>query len=300
MRILILAFLMCALLVGGVAQAHAQDDDRLETELVLFPMQFDNFFQAPDTSPEEDVDATQIEARIAYQLQPHRPLRLTAEAGYTFFSQGLDDSPNVGIGLASENRPREWEVGLQWIGDRPVFDVGDEFDRADILTLAADYGYRVTDDWELHALGEWNRQEFDITTTKDNDLWGVGGAVRYRGWGYGFSPEIGFLTGGRTVDDPTEEHDQQDVWLKIRSIPVQRLYLSLRYRVRTRDYDTSNPLDSNFQREDDRDQWTLAADLRLTRQLRANLYVDYLDADSTKDSRVFETTLLGVGVIWEP
>lgn len=300
MRTLICISLTWALCLTVAPAAEAQEDDRLEAELSVFPVSFENFFQAPEELAEEDVAAAQIEARIGYQLDPDRPLRLTAEAGYTFYGQGLDDSPNVGIGLESEDRPREWEVGLEWRGDQPVFDVGDEFDRADVLSLRGDYGYRVTDDWELHALGEWNRQEFEITTRKDNELWGLGGAVRYRGWGYGFSPEIGFLTGARSVDDPTEEHDQQDLWVKIRSIPVRRLYLSLRYRLRTRDYDTTDPLASNFGREDDRDQWTLAVDYRLTRHLRANLYFDYLDADSTKESRIFETTLLGVGVIWEP
>lgn len=299
MRTTLLLSLTCVLLFGAVA-VKAQDEDRFDAEIVLFPARFDNFFQAPDGAPQEDVDTFLVETRIEYQLQPDRPLRLTAEAGYTFYGQGLDDSPSLGVGLKSEPRPQEWELELGWSGDRPVFDVGDEFDQADVLSLRGDYGYRLTDAWELHALGEWNQQEFRITRRKDNELYGVGGAVRYRGWGYGFSPEIGFLTGARTVDDPTEEHDQQDVWIKVRSIPIRPLYLSVRYRVRTRDYDTNDPLASNFQREDDRDQWTLAADYRFTDHLRGNLYVDYLDAESTKESRIFETTLLGIGMIWEP
>jgi hypothetical protein len=288
-----LALLLTASIAG------AQQDERLEVELELFPMRFDNFFQAPDGAPQEDVDAARVAAGLSYRLHPDRPLRLTAEAGYTFYGQGLDDSPHVGVGLASEAGRREWAADLVWRADQPVFDVGDEFEQADILAVDADYGYRVSEDWELHGLGEWTRQEYDTVTSRDNDLWGLGGAVRYRGWGYGFSPEIGVLAGARDVEDPREDHDQQDVWLKVRSVPVRPLYLSLRYRVRMRDYDTGDPLASNFGREDDRDQWTLAATYRLTPRLSADLYVDYLDADSTKDSRVFETTLIGLGVSFD-
>jgi hypothetical protein len=107
---------------------------------------------------------------------------------------------------------------------------------------------------------------------------------------------VGFSTGERDVDDPSEDHDQQDVWLKVRSIPTPSLYLSFRYRVRMREYTTGDPLSDDFGREDDRDQWTLTASYQLTPRLAANLYADHLDADSTKASRVFETTLFGLGV----
>lgn len=299
MRHMPLPLIACILvLTAGVAPAQ-ETEDRLDVELSLFPMRFDNFFQAPDGAPQEDIDAGRVEARIAYRLLSDRPLALTAEAGYTAYGQGLDDSPSVGIGLESQGRPHEWALGAAFRVDQPVFDVGDELEQADILALAGDYGYRLGDDWELHALGEWTHQSFEIIDRKNNDLWGLGGAVRYRGWGYAFSPEIGFLTGERDVDDPTEDHDQQDVWLKVRSIPVDPIYLSLRYRVRSRDYETDDLQASNFGREDDRDQWTLAADYRITPRWTANLYVDYLDAESTKESRTFDTTLFGLGVTWD-
>ena len=72
--------------------------------------------------------------------------------------------------------------------------------------------------------------------------------------------------------------------------------MSLRYRYRFREYDVGSPAASNFEREDDRRSWTLAVDYTLTEWLGINGYLDYQDADSTKESRIFETTLAGIGV----
>jgi hypothetical protein len=177
-----------------------------------------------------------------------------------------------------------------------VFDVGDEFDRANVVRLAGEYGYRVTEDWQVTGLAELRREAFDQTTGKDNDFVSGGAALRYRGWGYAFSPELGVELGERDADDPNEDHDQRDLWLKIRSIPFDDLYLSLRFRVRDREYTVGDPAASNFGREDDRRDVTLAADYTLLDWLGINGYVAYEDADSTKETRVYEWLLAGVGV----
>lgn len=290
----IVAFSIFAL--AATLAAGQETTPRLEWELGASAYRFDNFFQAPDGADEQDVDATRVGGRLGYQLQPDRPLVLYATADFTAYQDDLDDSTSVGAGLESEAGRHAWHLGLLNRWDQPVFDVGDEFDRADVLQARGSYGYRLTDAWEVSGLGEWTRQEFDLTPSKDNDRYSAGGAIRYRGWGYGFSPEVGLEIGERDAQDPDEDHDQRDIWLKLRSAPTPALYLSLRYRYRTRDYSIDDPLAGNFGREDDRISWTLSARYRLTRWLALDLYYDYLDADSTKSSRIFTTQIFSLGV----
>ena len=282
----------------GISLALAQEpaDPRLEWQIRALGFRFENFFQAPAGEPEQDVETFRTEGKVAFRLRPDRPLAVYGQAGFTGYGDGLDDSTRIGLGLESEARGREWAAGLERIRDQPVFEVGDEFDRADVLRAAVRSAHRITDDWELTGLAEWRRQEFDLTAQKDNDFYSGGGAIRYRGWGYGFSPEIGVELGRRDAEDPNEDHDQQDVWLKIRSVPTPPLYLSLRYRHRTRDYSIDDPLASNFDREDERDDWTLNGRYRLTEWAALDLYYKYLDADSDKESRIFSTHTLGLGV----
>ncbi|MDX1630537.1 MAG: hypothetical protein R3234_01645 [Thermoanaerobaculia bacterium] len=276
--------------------AQAPEEPRLEWQVRLLGFHFDNFFQAPEDLPERDVEAARGEVRGSYRLRPEGTTSLFATAGFTAYREGLDDSPVAGIGLESETERREWLLGLEHTRDQPVFDVGDELEQADTLRFEGAWGYRVTEGWEATLLGEWERQDFELTPGKDNDLYSAGGAIRYRGWGYELSPEIGMDVGRRDADDPNEDHDQQDLWLKLRSVPVPPLYVSLRYRLRTREYTVGDPLASNFGREDDRDYWTLNARYRLTDRVALDLYYNYLDADSDKESRIFTTQILGLGV----
>lgn len=284
------------ILAAALAAGQEEPPPRLEWQLGAQAFRYDNFFQAPDGAPEQDVDATRAEGRLAYRLRPEGPLVFYASADFTAYEDDLDDSLSIGAGLEYEMRRHAWHLGILNRQDQPVFDVGDEFERADVLRATGSYGYRFTDDWEVTGLGEWSRQDFNITPAKDNDQYSGGGAIRYRGWGYDLSPEVGLEIGRRDTEDPNEDHDQRDVWLKLRSAPTRDLYLSLRYRYRDRDYSIDDPLAGNFGREDERSSWTLSARYRLTRWLALDLYYDYLDADSTKTSRIFSTQIFSLGV----
>lgn len=297
--LLALAFSMLAVVAAPVGAQDREEGlfgDRIEVEARLFGASFDNFFQAPPGAPEDDVTSTRLEARVAGGLREDGPWKLYGQAAFTRYQGELDDAIELGVGLLRESGPHRLDFFLQRQQDRPSFDVGDEFDRVDVNRLAVEYAHRLDRDWELTGLGSFEDQTFDITAGKDNELLTVGGAVRYRGWGSEFSPEIGVELGDRDAVDPNEDHDQTDLWLKLRSALTRRLYLSLRYRYRTRDYDIADPLASNAGREDDRQQWVLAANVKTVRHLSVDVYYAYEDADSTKASRNYTTSLLGVGL----
>lgn len=270
--------------------------ETLRSEIRTYAFEFDNFFQAPEGVPEEDVSLIRVEGRLAGDLSRESPWAAYARARWDAYGSGLDEAWGAGAGVRYEGKVHEVDLYSEFEQDRPVFDVGDEFDRAEVLRFDGEYSYRVTEAWEVNALGEFRDEEFSQIPSKNNEFTEAGGAVRYRGWGYDFSPEIGAEWGQRDAVDPNEDMDQRDLWLKLRSIPVRDLYLSLRFRYRTRDYSIGDPAASNFEREDDRRQVALAADYGINEWLSVNGYWSYEDADSTKETRIFETQLYGVGV----
>lgn len=296
LRAIAVAAAIACVATAAPAQPPPWTDPVFDSELRVNAFRFDNFFQAPEGEPEVEVSLARVEARLAARASDDSPFELYGRGRFDSYSDDLDEAWAVGGGARYDTRSSDADLFLQYEEDRPVFDVGDEFDRANVLAVTGDYGWRFVDDWQVSALGEWRREEFDQTSGKDNDFLTGGVALRYRGWGYTFSPEVGIEWGSRDATDPNEDLDQRDVWIKVRSIPVERLYLSLRYRVRDREYTLDDPGASNFGREDDRSDWTLAADYQVLEWLGVNGYVSYLDADSTKESRIFETTLAGVGL----
>ena len=284
---------------SATAQAAGREaaEPRLRSELRVAGMRFGNFFQAPDGAAQRDVDAAQGELRLAWRMD--ESLSLRGSAIYTAYGDGLEDSPGLGLALRSEGERHEWGAGVEWRDELPVFDLGEGFGgTAEVLRASADYAFRLTRAWQLGALGEWERQEIAGFPGRDNEATAVGAAVRYRGWGSAFSPELGVESGRRDATDPNEDFDQRDVWLRLRSAPTADLYLSFRARQRDREYDVATPAASNFGREDDRRDYTLSADYRLTGNLGLNLYANFLDAGSTKPSREFESSMVLAGVTW--
>lgn len=306
---------LALLLVGAcsVASARAQEETpldpeertaqrtslqgRLAGELGLRFLRFQNFFQAPDGEPETNVNGLQLRAELAYRLSMDRPLEAYVEAGRVAY-QDLEDSSRVGAGLRLDGRPHAFDLSLALETDRPILDVGDEFETADVIYVDGEYGYRLTSDWELKGLLEAQDQSFEFTSRKDNTIHGLGAAVRYRGFGYEFSPEVGLLLGGRDATDVSENHSQNDVYVKIRSVPAPGWYISARYRHRVREYDTDVVTDRNFGREDTRDQLSAVIAYELTEELDVDAYLAHQDAESTLASRTFTTQILFLGLSW--
>lgn len=272
-----------------------QERSRLTRELRLHGWYFGNFFQASEAANEDDVAAAGAEARLAWEgkkpLTPYLHINLLK-----FEEDGLDQTYGGRLGARYKQGPHSVDVFADHQQDRPTFDIGEVFDTADVTRLSADYSYRITKAWEAGAVAERQNQSFDQTQRKDNEFAGFGASVRYRGFGSIFSPEIGFMTGERDVDDETESYDQDDLYAQIRSAPRRDLYLSFRYRMRTRDYTTRALASPNAGREDERGQWTMAADWTMSRRLTWNFYYALEDAQSTRADREFETQTVMLGV----
>jgi len=310
MKANILSLLLVALAVPGLAAAQREPESQtpstrdperetqteqrpFRADLRLNSLFFENFFQAPEGQPQQAVDAWAGELRLT---GPLGPVEGYANLNYTTYDDPLEASQGVTAGLRSSGRTHGFDLFGEYLTNRPTADVGELVEQADIQRVGGEYSYRLTSDLQLTALGEYQQQDFEISQGKDNTFTDFGGAVRYRGFGSAFSPEIGATFGDRDADDPNEDHSQRDLFLKIRSSPAPWAYLSLRYRHRTRDYSIGNPLAGNFDREDTRKQWVATADLRTGRILTWNFYYSYEDGESTLATREFTTSLFAAGV----
>jgi hypothetical protein len=260
---------------------------------------FGNFFQASEGEPEEDVLAGYGEVGASVKLSDRIPLRAYGSFNYIHYDDELLDSSNgFRIGGRLDGRPHAFNVYLDQQMDRPTFDVGDAFDRADVRTLNGNYSYRVTRNWQVSVEGTRQDQDFDLSPLRDNEFTSFGGAIRHRGSRI-FSPEIGLNRGRRDVVDDTLSYDQQDLYLQIRSALTPALYASIRYRDRTRDYVTVATTSPYFGREDDRKQISGYADYRFARQWTLNLYGAVESNDSTIPNRDFDTSLFVLGLTFD-
>lgn len=285
---------LCVTLCAS-APATAQGLFGLDTEVKLTGQLYDNFFQAPDGEPKESVLAFELGLQLSRELSTPRKLRPYLKLGGIVWEK-LENSGLIMAGLNSSGTSHSLDVSARYLLNRPSLDVGDHFDTADILRFTGVYSYRLSRDIQLNGATFFQSQSFEDQTTSDNNLWGIGGSVRYRGFGSIFSPEVGFITGERSAEVANEDHDQTDLYLKVRCAPNRDLYFSARLRYRTRDYSVDDALASNYKREDTRKQLALIGVYRFSQQLALDVYYTYEDADSSKDSRIFTTQLIFVGL----
>ena len=257
---------------------------------------FDNFLQAPAGRPETDVVATTVKLDLQGVLDPSiHLLQAFVSVDGTAYSK-FDSSAGVGGGIRYDGNPHAFMARVGYFKDRPRFDIGDTFDRASGVETLGRYSYRITPDWQVGAETGFIRETYAFTGTKNNSYKRLGGSVRYRGFGYAFSPEVGVTRGWMDTKDNNDDYDQSGVYLQVRSMPVEALYLTGRYRYRTRDYTIEQDTASNLDRKDTRHLFTMAADIQEGENITWVLYYAYQDADSTKESRVFTTHFVSAGL----
>jgi hypothetical protein len=286
-----------ALAAAGLAAAQPPaPEPRVRGSVRLAGLYFDNFFQATTGLPEEHVFGASLEGRIDARLSNSGRWWGFLEGDYIRYDSGFDPSRGIGGGLRWDARPHRLDVAARYLAGRPSREVGDEFDRADVFSLDGEYAYRLNDDVELIGLAELRHESYALSPDKANDILSGGAAVRYRGFGRIFSPELGLRRGGRDVVSDNEDYDQREIYLRVRSAPSEKLYLSVRLRHRKREYSVADSGASNFGREDIRKQLAVGADWRQNDTVQWNLYYTLEDSASSRPTGDFATSMLSLGV----
>lgn len=267
---------------------------RLRHEVRVQTLLFGNFFQATDPADEEDVTAFGSAYRLTYRPWEARQTDVYGQIDYLTYSD-IDRESSYGgrVGVSHRHAAHAVEAYLERAENRAAFDVGNRTAMANITTLNAEYGYRVHEDWELGAEGTWEAQRFDVESDRENDYTALGASVRYRGFGYKFSPRVGYVTGRREVDNDEDSYDDSYWYVQLTGSPTDRIYLSARFRGRDRSY---SPIIGLPRRHDDRAQWTAFASYRATQRLGLSLYYSQEATTSNLAGRDFDTSFLLLGL----
>ena len=293
-------FLIAATLVVAAAPLFSQPlgqstPGTFRSEARIQFWRFGNFNQTSNASLEQDVNAFGLELRGAYQ-PVSSPFQIYGHVNYLNYDADRDDSVGVRAGTALDGEVNKFNVFIDHANNRATFDVGDTVSTATVTTLSGEYSRRIGD-WEPGFEATPDRQRFDVSSTgQDNEYTGIGANVRYRGFGWKFSPEVGFVNGKRKSDTAAESYDDDSWYAQLVYIPVPRLYLSLQYRDRTRDYTTNVPTDRNFRRNEDRPQWSLVSSLRINPRFTGILYYSNEDVSSSLPGRSFQDDLVIVSL----
>ncbi len=264
-------------------------------EVRLQTMLFGNFYQATTSALEEDIRGVGLEYRAAYRAWTN-----TDVYGHlnflNFDEEGKKNSYGGRLGLTHDGARHDYNLYVDHGENRSTFDIAGVTDTGDVTTFGGEYAFRLTDDWQLGAEAEYDRQRFGRTPERENDGIAIGGNVRYRGFGYKFMPEIGYVDGARKVEDSTESYDESYWYAQVVSSPSPKWYLSLAYRDRTREYTTSDITSSRFGADETRGQWTASASYRATPQVAYILYFSQEDTVSSRPGRDFDTDFLLLAV----
>jgi hypothetical protein len=266
-------------------------------EIRLQGQVFGNFFQATDDRLAEDVTALTTQYRATVKPLSDKPYEFYGHADYQHYTSiDRDNSYGGGVGMNYNGDVHSFGAYVERGENRASFDVGDQTAIANITTFGADYTYRVTRDWDLKADASFDKQRFSLETGNESDGQAFGASVRYRGFGRIFSPRVGYVAGTRDAVNPNDSYDDTYWYLQVISVPHPNVYLSARYRDRLRDYSTNDVTSSSFGREDQRTQWMLSANYRLTTHVGLSAYYATEATDSSRVGRDFDTDFLLVGV----
>lgn len=267
-------------------------------DIRLNALHFSNFFQESDPNLAEGMNAGGFEYRAAVRPWGGKT-DLYGHLNYTWWNGAdLVGSSGIRLGTARESDLQSFNVFGQINRNRPSFEVGNTYSRADTTFFHGDYSYRVTPDWELEVEAEHDRQSYDENPQRDNRYTGFGGSVRYRGFGGDFSPTIGFMNGARKVENSEESYDNDDYYLAVTTEALSPVWLSVAYHTRGREYSIDDPASDNFGRRESGPRLTLAAAWRSHPRLTWGVYYSRDSNHSTNESSNFKTSYVVFSVTY--
>jgi hypothetical protein len=267
------------------------------SEVRILAYHFDNFYQAADRDDYEPMNAGGVEYRAAYRPSFWKATDLYGHANYTWWSgRDLVGSYGARVGVVHDTEVHDFNVFLQQNENRPSFEVGNTYARADTTFAAAEYGYRFRPDWEVGAELEHDRQSYETAPARNNRYFGYGASIRYRGWEV-VSPTVGFTNGRRTVSaNEAESYDADDYYIELTTEAIRPLWLNLAYHSRGRSYSIDNPTAANFGREESGPRWTATAAFRQTPRVSWNVYYSHESNDANHGGTDFTTNFVVVSV----
>jgi hypothetical protein len=265
----------------------------VEMHMRLSGFYSDNFFQAPPGAAPAQLLATSADARVVLRI-PEQRTNVQARIGRTLFD-GFAPSTAVTGGFDANGKYHVVEATGGYQRRSPRLGVGDQPGFASSVYASGAFGMKLPLQMQVSALGHY----YDIylhARATDSRFSGAGGALRYRGFGYRFSPEVGEVRSTWSSSIASENYRERAQWVSVRAVPVDPVWLHARYRRDNRHYTIPDESSSNFGRADAREVWTLATDVRLGGRLTWGMYYTLEDGTSSRTDRTFRTQSITSGL----
>jgi hypothetical protein len=267
----------------------------LEMHMRMSGFYSENFFQAPSGGTPVEMVAATAEARMLLRMRGPR-LNVHARAHRTEY---LGFAPSVAAlgGFDWSGRWQSIEASGGYQRRSPRLSVGEQTEFANTVHGAGAYGVRLPGRLQVSALGHYYDMYLHARATQ-SQFYGVGGALRYRGFGYRLTPEVGHTESRLVAPSAAEEYRERTQWATLRAIPFVPVYVDARYRVDVRSYTIGDRAASNYGREDTRTHWTVSTDVRLGPRLWWGTYYTHQHGRSTRPGRTFTTQSITSGVAY--
>jgi len=272
----------------------------------------ENFLQAPEGRPQQDVWATRAELRLEERVGKARRVKGQARLELVHF-EPYGFSPAVAATLGRDTRRYAIEGGAYFQWNRPRVDETDVPERTDAFGVTGRASLRPIPTLDVFGTGGY-RREFAVTLVAplpwspwepvdtealpdvENDYTEYGGGLRVPGLGSVFLPEVGYVRTERRGSRPHEDYLEDVAYLSVRSSIGRRFTFSGRYRYRERAYTAGDARARNYGRADTRHAAGGSLDLGLTRHLYVTVSGGVEEGTSTQPGRAFKSRVLESGL----
>lgn len=293
MKFVLLTCLVTLLATPISAQPEESPEEQpLRSSAELQLHNYGNFFQAREGSDEQSVNALAAAYRAFWARQGDSP-DFYARLAALRYSGGASETSYTGqVGASNYGSTHWWDVSLERTENGYAFEVGETLASANITALLGHYSYPLARDWRVGADAYFERTGFDVETGFEGDYRSLGAQVRYRGFGDLIQPRFGYIVGERDVRSNSDSYDERSWYLELRSEPLDSIQVTLRYRDRSRDYQT-------IDRGEERMDWRLRAAIRQNDHLSWAASYTGEQVDSSLPGRDFDRSQAYVGVVYE-
>jgi hypothetical protein len=266
------------------------------SEVRLQGVLFTNFFQAQNGAPSKDVTAMLAGYRGIFR--PHGTTTdIYGDVSFMRFLNIDRQNPiSLRLGARYDGPVHGYNVFVDRGSHRPSFEVAGRTALATVTTLDATYTYKIGTKWQLAAEGLRENQRFDVESNQRNDYTRESLAMRYRGFGWKFTPYVGYAVGKRDVVDRSQSYSENYPFLGFTASPDVNTYIEASIRPANRRYDPAFATVGAFTRSERRPQFSGFGAYRITPKVSATLYYSHDVSRSAVAYRNFRQDLLLVGV----
>lgn len=288
------ALLLLAL--GWASSLPAQSRDAaVHGQFTVDAVHFDNLFEASDGQPRQTLWGQRVQGRLSAPLGA-RGVAIYGE-GDGMRIPGFAPAYGAGLGVQRLGGVTTFDAKVSYLGNRPAAEIGSGLGPANLLRFDGEGAYRPFSAVQLVGRGQARREQYTSQVMRNGTAFEFGPLVRFRAFGSGFSPEAGAMFGQRDGRDPNLAYRERGYFVGASSLTFgYRLYLSARYRWRTRSYSSEDPLLGNFGRVDRRQQVSVAVAVTLLPGLSWVTYYAHERGVSTRPGENFTTGFLSVGL----